>query len=84
MVSGGRGSLDICYLLPCNEPYANCFSGADFSLKLPGFSLSVLGYIGKQDSLRYVTYLCHNPSRFRSGKSVFAGVHLHATIKGTS
>ncbi|SLM35505.1 Protein of unknown function DUF1769 [Lasallia pustulata] len=26
----------------------------DFSLKLPGFSLSVLGYIGKQDSLRYV------------------------------
>lgn len=26
----------------------------DFSLKLPGFSLSVLGYLGGEDSLRYV------------------------------
>lgn len=27
---------------------------ADFSLKLPGFSLSVLGYLGGEDYLRYV------------------------------
>ena len=32
---------------------------ADFSLKLPGFSLSVLGYLGGEDYLRYVTTYPH-------------------------
>ncbi len=32
----------------------NLTPATDFSLKLPGFSLSVLGYLGGEDSLRYV------------------------------
>ena len=30
----------------------------EFALKLPGFSLKVLGYLGGEDSLRYVHEAC--------------------------
>ena len=35
-----------------SDAYTNILMELDFSLKLPGFSLSVLGYLGGEDYLR--------------------------------
>ncbi|MCJ1373396.1 hypothetical protein MMC20_004624 [Loxospora ochrophaea] len=49
-----RGDFFNGYLDFNGKARANGLVGAEFALKLPGFSLSILPYLGKTDSLRYV------------------------------